>query len=213
MFDINRAIQRKGPFFKKPPPSIRGRWRAVERWWLGVLSGDPFTSMGGFDREVTQMSRTMIGLGLYVFLGKSVLAKEPGVDDAAPAEVSKFLNAQIERFWEGDWEQLESDARDRAVSTTRQTSSSTKKDTKSKAATPPRYTASSIAPGGDLDAPCEEAEKKALQQLYEGNLRDAMQALRSFGTAPGSRSTADLLRKLHPNRLPNTSEPEWLREV
>ena len=64
--------------------------------------GGSFYIMGGFDREVTQMSRTMIGLRLYVLLGKSVLAKEPGIDDTAPAEVSKFINKQIERFWEGD---------------------------------------------------------------------------------------------------------------
>ena len=40
------------------------------------------------------MPRTMIGLRLYVLLGKSILAKEPGVDDTAPAEVSKVVMDQ-----------------------------------------------------------------------------------------------------------------------
>ena len=69
VFDLVGVLSRKGNVCRKPPASMRSRWRPVERWWLGVLQDDPMISVDHLDKESAPLPMALIGLRLYVFLG------------------------------------------------------------------------------------------------------------------------------------------------
>ena len=78
---------------------------------------------------------------------------------------------------------------------------------------PSRTASEEVAPGSEVTADVEEAVKRSIQHLYDGNIRDAMLVLKPHGTAPRSPITAQLLQKLHPGRLDNVPEDQWNQEV